>query len=293
MREGFMELCLFSSDLHGREKRYQKLFQAIEEEKPAAVFLGGDLFPSGLAAMANVKSVYDDFLEDVMASGFSRLLGTLGSRYPAVFLILGNDDGRFEESRVEEYEQDSLWSYVHNKRVSWREYTIYGYAYVPPTPFLLKDWERYDVSTYADPGCISPEEGWHSVPVPGGILKRATIQDDLQQLTDTHDLSRAIFLFHTPPYQTGLDRAALDGKKIDHVEVDVHVGSIAVRRFIESRQPLLTLHGHIHESARITGTWKERIGQTYAFSAAHSGEELALIKFDLQNLDAATRELLR
>jgi len=288
-----MELCIFASDLHGREKRYRRLFQAIEQEKPAAVFLGGDLFPSGLAAMANVKRMYDDFLQELMAAGFSRLRGTLGSRYPEVFLILGNDDGRFEESRVEEYEQKGLWSYVHNKRVLWRDYAVYGYAYVPPTPFLLKDWERYDVSAYADPGCISPEEGWHSVPVPKGILKQATIQDDLQRLTDEHDLSRAIFLFHTPPYQTGLDRAALDGKKIDHVEVDVHVGSIAVRRFIESRQPLLTLHGHIHESARITGTWKERIGKTYAFSAAHSGDELALIKFDPQNLDSATRELLR
>jgi Icc-related predicted phosphoesterase len=287
-----MEPCFFASDLHGREKRYRRLFQAIAQEKPAAVFLGGDLFPSGLAAMANVKSMYDDFLEDVMASGFSRLLSAMGSRYPTVFLILGNDDGRFEESRVEEYGQKGLWSYVHNRRVSWREYAVYGYAYVPPTPFLLKDWERYDVSSYADPGCIPPEEGWHSVPVPRGILRHATIQEDLRQLAGEDDLARAIFLFHTPPYQTGLDRAALDGKKIDHVDVDVHVGSIAVRRFIELRQPLLTLHGHIHESARITGTWNERIGNTYAFSAAHSGDELALVKFDLQNLDAAIRELV-
>ena len=288
-----MALCFFASDLHGREKRYQRLFQTIEEEKPAAVFLGGDLFPSGLATMASIKNAYDDFLEDVLASGLSTLRETLGAGYPSVFLILGNDDGRFEESRVEAYEQQALWFYVHNRRVSWRDYSVYGYAYVPPTPFLLKDWERYDVSAYADPGCISPEEGWHSVEVPKGVLKRATIQDDLQQLTDGDDLSRAVFLFHTPPYQTGLDRAALDGKRIDHVEVDVHVGSIAVRRFIESRQPLLTLHGHIHESARLTGRWKERIGKTYAFSAAHSGEELALVKFDLENLDAATRELIR
>ena len=71
-----------------------------------------------------------------------------------------------------------------------------------------------------------------------------------------NDLSRAMFLFHTPPYNTGLDRAALDGKKVNYVDLDVHVGSIAVRRFIESRQPLLTLHGHIHESARITGSGK-------------------------------------
>jgi len=34
---------------------------------------------------------------------------------------------------------------------------------VPPTPFLLKDWEKYDVSAYVDPGCVSPEEGYHRV----------------------------------------------------------------------------------------------------------------------------------
>ena len=106
------------------------------------------------------------------------------------------------------------------------------------------------------------------------------------------DLSRAIFLFHAPPYDTGLDRAALDGKKVHGVYLDVHIGSIAIRRFIESKQPLLTLHGHVHESARITGMWKEQIGRTLAISAAHDGPELALVKFDLNDLGNAIRELL-
>jgi Icc-related predicted phosphoesterase len=157
---------------------------------------------------------------------------------------------------------------------------------------MLKDWERSDVSRYLDPLCIAPEEGWFSVPVEKENLKHQTIQNDLRELTQDADLSLAIFLFHTPPYDTSLDRAALDGKKYNYVNLDVHVGSIAVRRFIESRQPLLTLHGHIHESARLTRTWKERIGKTFAFSSAHDGSELALVRFDLDHLEAATRELL-
>lgn len=287
-----MGICFFASDLHGSEDRYLKLFHAVEQEQPAAVFLGGDLFPSGLGAIARVKEAHDDFFESVVAAGFSRLSKTMGASYPSVFLILGNDDGRFEEQRVEELQNQALWSHMHGRCVSWETYSIYGYAYVPPTPFMLKDWERYDVSAYLDPLCISPEEGWHSTPVPKAVLKHETIQNDLQNLVQATDLSRAILLFHTPPYNTGLDRAALDGKRIDHVDLDVHVGSIAVRRFIESKQPLLTLHGHVHESARITGTWKERIGRTYAFSAAHDGRELALVRFDLEDLDGATRELL-
>ena len=108
----------------------------------------------------------------------------------------------------------------------------------------------------------------------------------------TARFDRAVFLFHTPPYQTKLDRAALDGQATDHAPLDVHVGSVAVRRFIERGQPLLTLHGHIHESARLTGSWRDRLGRTHMFSAAHDGPELALVRFDLRDLDSATRTLL-
>jgi uncharacterized protein len=286
-----MGTCFFASDLHGDSERYRKLFDAIAGGKPDAVFLGGDLFPSGLGMLMDMNG-YNDFLRDVFASGFQQLREDLGPEYPAIFIILGNDDARAEEPALEEYANLDLWHYVHNKRVEWESRHVYGYAFIPPTPFMLKDWERYDVSRYLDPLCVAPEDGWMSTPVPGGILKHQTIQNDLEQLAREADLSRDIILFHTPPYNTKLDRAALDGKKVDYVELDVHVGSIAVRRFIESRQPLLTLHGHIHESARLTGSWKERIGKTFAFSAAHDGPELALVRFDLDELEKANRELL-
>ena len=51
------------------------------------------------------------------------------------------------------------------------------------------------------------------------------------------------------------------GRLMSTFALDVHVGSIAVKRFIEERQPLLTLHGHVHEAARLTGEWKIRIGR--------------------------------
>ena len=79
---------------------------------------------------------------------------------------------------------------------------------------------------------------------------------------------------------------------VEHVPLDVHVGSIAIRRFIEERQPLVTLHGHVHESARLTGAWRDRIGRTHVFSAAHDGPELALVRFDLEDPASATRELI-
>jgi Icc-related predicted phosphoesterase len=143
-----------------------------------------------------------------------------------------------------------------------------------------------------DPGCVSPEEGWRSVPRLPSEVKYGTIAADLDDLTAEADLGNALMLFHAPPYGTDLDRAALDGRMVDHVPVDVHVGSIAIRRFIEKRRPLVTLHGHVHESARLSGTWRQKIGATHLFSAAHDGPELALVRFDPDDLPSASRELI-
>ena len=280
----------FVSDLHGNSAKYQKLFRVIAAEQPAVVLMGGDLLPHGLSK-ADIPSE-TDFLNSVLVKGFMEVKSRLALDYPKVLLIPGNDDCRAEEDDLIQAESTGLWSYIHFRKVRLGEYTVYGYACVPPTPFLLKDWERYDVSRYVDPGCIPPEDGWRSVSMPVNEIQHATIQTDLEKLAIETDLSRSIFLFHAPPHQTSLDRAALDGRMIDNVPLDVHVGSIAIRRFILKRQPRITLHGHIHESARMTGSWKERLGQTWAFSAAHDGAELALIRFDPADPAGAMRELL-
>jgi Icc-related predicted phosphoesterase len=281
----------FVSDLHGMVSRYEKLFRAIRSEKPAAVFLGGDLLPSEWLAASGRQPVFDDFFEQVFLSEFRTLQIELGKAYPRVFIILGNDDPRSEEARLVEASGE-VWEYIHFRRVELDSCSIYGYAYVPPTPFLLKDWERYDVSRYVDPGSISPEAGWRSVPVDPNECRYGTIRADLESLAGEEDLSKAIFLFHSPPYHTNLDQADLQGRQIDHAPMDIYVGSIAIRRFIEGRQPLVTLHGHIHESARVSGSWMDRIGGTFAFSAAHDGPELALVRFDPEHPASATREII-
>ncbi len=282
--------CFFASDLHGGIDRYRKLFSRIAAERPEAVFLGGDLLPS-FAALRSSESPHTDFLEGFIAVELKRLRAALGSDYPAVLMILGNDDPRFEEASVLKLAADGYWQYIHHRSVALSDLKVYGYSHVPPSPFQLKDWERYDVSRYVDPGCVSPEEGYRSVPRRNEEIRHATIEADLNRLVGEDDLTRAVFLFHSPPYRTKLDRAALDGQHVDHVPLDVNVGSIAIGRFISDRQPLITLHGHIHESARLTGSWQDRIGRTHLFSAAHDGPELALVRFDPDAPELATREL--
>ncbi|TRM85748.1 metallophosphoesterase, partial [Sulfolobus sp. A20-N-G8] len=53
-----------------------------------------------------------------------------------------------------------------------------------------------------------------------------------------------ILNFHVPPYNTKLDNAYINGRW-------VHVGSTSLRELIERYNPLLGLHGHIHESSGI------------------------------------------
>ncbi|MCA9250843.1 MAG: metallophosphoesterase [Phycisphaerales bacterium] len=286
-----MATCFFATDLHGCIDRYQKLFNAIEAERPNAVFLGGDLLPSAASVLANHRDA-GDFSTAFIELHLRRIREVLANSYPHVFLILGNDDPRVEEDAIADAANKGVWDYMHGCRATFGPFEVFGYNYVPPTPFLLKDWERYDVGCYVDPGCVSPEEGIRTVPVSAREARNTTIQADLDRLVGDTKLNKAILLFHSPPHATKLDRAALDGKLVDHAPVDVHVGSIAIRRFIESRQPLLTLHGHIHESARLTGAWKDKIGNTICLSAAHDGPELALVRFDPANPSVATRELI-
>jgi len=256
-------------------------------ERPTAVFLGGDLLP-----FPWLQGPDEDFIRDVLAVGLRGVRRTLGSAYPQVLLILGNDDGRSQESIMLDDAFTGLWHYIHGRCHALQDYTVYGYSYVPPTPFQLKDWEKYDVSRYVPPGCVSPEEGVRTVPVEEHEIRLGSIAADLQELVGEASVERAVFLFHGPPHETNLDRAALDGKKVDHVPLDVHVGSIAVRRFIDRRQPYVTLHGHIHESARLTGSWRQQLGRTHLFGAAHDGPELALVRFDLDDPQSAERRLL-
>lgn len=291
-REYAVKDCFFVSDLHGRGDRYGALFALIENERPPAVFFGGDLLPSGFLAHSNAHPEQEFITEKSFARMLRSLRERLTADYPRIFLILGNDDARIHEPVILDLERQGFLEYLHNRKRRFGNNTVYGYSCVPPTPFALKDWERYDMSRYVDPGALSPEEGRYSVPVSPREIRYRTIKKDLERLAGEDDLGKAVCLFHTPPYQTKLDRAALDGKMIDHVPLDVHVGSIAVKQFIEVRQPLLTLHGHIHESTRLTGSWSDRIGETLCISAAHDGPELALIRFQLDDLESARRELL-
>ena len=85
------------------------------------------------------------------------------------------------------------------------------------------------------------------------------------------DMSRAIFNLHCPPYKSGLDEApAIDADlRLLHGGRALRpVGSTAVRTAIEKHQPLLSLHGHIHESKGAI-----KIGKTLSINPGSAYEE--------------------
>jgi uncharacterized protein len=82
------------------------------------------------------------------------------------------------------------------------------------------------------------------------------------------DMGRAIFNFHAPPYGTGLDEApALDAnlRPTHGGAVMKPVGSTAVRNSILRYEPVLSVHGHIHESRGIA-----KMGRTLAMNPGSS-----------------------
>jgi len=135
-----------------------------------------------ILSLGGLSPVHRDFVGGFLAPAFLDLRDRLGEDAPEVFLILGNDDARAEEASVLEAATRGAWRYAHARRLPFGPYEVFGYSFVPPTPFLLKDWERYDVSRFIDPGCVSPEEGRRTVPVADGEARYATIREDLERL---------------------------------------------------------------------------------------------------------------
>ncbi len=94
----------------------------------------------------------------------------------------------------------------------------------------------------------------------------------ISKLKDPHN---AVFDIHVPPYKSGLDEAPELDKDLRPVLAGnsmIPVGSKALRTAIEKSQPLLGLHGHIHEGRGTT-----RIGKTLCINPGSMYEQGTLL----------------
>lgn len=272
--------CLYTSDLHGEIYLYQELLELARSSSPEIIALGGDLLPSFPPTKRYEDMIPNQkiFIDQFLLPFFKRVIRTTDVRL--FFLIPGNWDLSYPHLFKAPIEGViDLNQKLHRLR---NGYEIVGYPFVPPTPFRPKTYEKMD----------DPESRWPPQKNPSYIRLsdqsdelmaidpclylsgRETIQEDLERLPKPLFPERTVYMTHTPPFGTRLDQ--IQGKK--------SAGSRALKAFIESRQPLLTLHGHIHESPAISGSFSDRIGETLSINPGQliSGR-LHAVTFDIEN----------
>jgi len=263
---------LYTSDLHGHTGFYREIITRSKNERIDAVILGGDLLPRR-GHLIDSLEIQKDFVKNEIRRVLIRLKE---ETHAPVYLILGNDDWAATLPLLRELEEENLLHLLHDKTHELTEdFIIIGYPYVPPTPFSFKDFEKWD--TREDP----PPPNAHSpaVSTRGQIQRvdeenlfaqRTSIQEDMKILTKPKTNQRAIYVFHSPPHDTFLDRLS-NGKP---------AGSRAIRDFIEKEQPYMTLHGHIHESPVVSGHYCQKIGKTLSINPGQNREAFSAVIFD-------------
>jgi Icc-related predicted phosphoesterase len=176
----------------------------------------------------------EEWFADVMRATFDGWLALADERLnesTRCFVMPGNDDPSGVDAAIE---QATKVEACDGRVVEFDSYTMVSFGYSNRTPF------------------DSPRE-----------VDEDELYRQVSELADqAGDMSRAVFNLHVPPYDSSLDTAAA---LTDDLEVIMEgsapklipVGSTAVRELIEKYQPLLALHGHVHESPGAT-----RIGRT-------------------------------
>jgi uncharacterized protein len=180
-----------------------------------------------------------DLFDRVVREDLTRWLALAEDRLDGetrLYAIAGNDDPWFVDELLD---RSAAIEFCDERVTRVGEHEMISCSYANPTP-----WN-------------SPRE-----------LDEDALYARLKTLAERLEApERAIFNLHVPPYDTGLDRATelkpdLTPRYSGGQPVEIPVGSRAVRRVIEEYQPLLALHGHIHESRG-----EARIGRTLAINS--------------------------
>lgn len=264
-----MRIC-FTSDLHGDAALYAQLAEVLAAEQPALLILGGDLL-----ADTNPQAALGPQVEAQMAELAERS-ALWRRRLPRLEIacIGGNHETTPQvEGLLDLQTQRHLTVLDHRQAWHFRGVNFLGYSSSPPTPHWAKDLERLDQA--GDP--IPPFHGlaWDAqqqkfkqVVAAPYFADKPTIAAELAELVRT--ATPWVFVVHAPPFASHLDRL--------HV-VDGPVGSRAVRRAIEERQPLVALSGHCHESPDLTHHYVDRLGATFCINPGQ-GDRLHAVLFD-------------
>ena len=257
LRRLLLARIIYTSDLHGRLQLYKAAGEAVLRLEADAVVFGGDLCPGTPSASSiHLPQAQPEFL----LRELSPMLQAWRRARPAlrIFAIPGNDDCQTILPALAQLERAGLLENLHQRSARLGNYTLVGLAFVPPTPFAIKDFERRDHAgatprlARVGPCVLGTSLGFEVLQDFETYLdSHPTIEEELN-LLPIGEPQRTIGVIHCPPYRT----------RCDVLSSGQHIGSEALRRWIGRVQPLLTLHGHIHESPHISGAFCDRLGAT-------------------------------
>ena len=281
----------FATDIHGSEICWRKFLNAAAFYKVDMVILGGDVTGKvmvpvlatspghwevtfeGQRVQLETQAELDEIKRKIRDRGY----------YPAVMSTdeldsLHEEDGSVDRRFTQEMTKGlEMWLDMADGKLRGGE-----------IPCILNGgnddiWEIDDIIEQSSTvsfaegkvldlgGFYLASMGWTN-PTPWNTFREAP-EDVLATKIDAvvsqiPDLSRAVFNFHAPPYGTGLDEApALDAnmRPTHGGAVMKPVGSTAVKAAIGKYQPMLSVHGHIHESKGVT-----RLGRTLTMNPGSS-----------------------
>lgn len=293
-REGELTM-FFASDLHGSEICFKKFVAAAGFYKADLLLLGGDV--SGKVVVPIVKSSrgyvaqFHGNTEQIAGDGlaeFERRAWNSGLYTE----VMEPDEYNSYVERPQDL--DALFERVMRRTLKrWIEY---AHVKLADTPVRILNAPGNDDPAEVDD--VIREYGGERfrfvegeiVEVAPGIEMLSTghtnrtpwqthreysedeIATHLKQMTERleHPES-AIFNIHVPPYNSRLDTAPMLGQDLKvktsaGAQMTAPVGSTAVREAIEKVQPMLSLHGHIHESGgsvKIGRTTAINVGSEY------------------------------
>lgn len=271
----------FCSDLHGSTLCFKKFINAAayysdKGRQVDVLVMGGDTTGKLIVPIINDSPSYRSYLfgkqltlnsEDEI-SDLVRQTEVLGV-YPRIF-----EPDEYEEFKSSPSVQDKVFKELMLKRLEeWMDFAEKKLkdtgtpCYISPGNDDIEDvidiLRASPTVTCADDEVIQIDEQHEMMNLGLANLTpfdcpRDVSEDELTRHIDrmanqVKDMSKCVFNFHCPPYGTGIDEAPrLDEELrpqigLEGVEMEP-VGCVAVREAIEKYQPLLGLHGHIHEA---------------------------------------------
>ena len=266
----------FATDIHGSETCFRKFLNAGLAYKAEVLIMGGDM--TGKMLVPLVAQAGGKYGFEWLGASYSLSAGEL-PEYEKQMRMSGCYPFHTTPDEKEALEQDPqkvkrlFASVMRATVVDWLALAEQRLAksgvecYITPgNDDVLEIDEAFSTSRYVKnpegqyiivkgeyemiASGYSNRTPWNSPREKDEEALLASIQGMAKKLSNPH---KAIFNFHCPPFDSGLDTAPKIDKTfkpvtgITGVEMSA-VGSTAVAQAIQEYQPLLGLHGHVHES---------------------------------------------